>query len=61
MTTTAEGVETSEQAAFLLKQGCTQVQGYLFGRPVPAGELTSFLTTWKGFEDAPPSPSIAAA
>jgi diguanylate cyclase (GGDEF)-like protein/PAS domain S-box-containing protein len=61
MTTTAEGVETSEQAEFLLKEGCTHVQGYFFGRPVPAGELTIFLTTWKGFVDAPPSPSIAAA
>lgn len=35
----AEGVETPEQRAFLRKQGCLLYQGYLFGRPVPAGQL----------------------
>lgn len=31
----AEGVETEGQLQFLLGQGCTLFQGYLFGRPVP--------------------------
>jgi len=31
----AEGVETPEQAAWLLKVGCAYLQGYLFGRPQP--------------------------
>jgi EAL domain-containing protein (putative c-di-GMP-specific phosphodiesterase class I) len=31
----AEGVETHRQLALLTKQGCTQAQGYLFGRPMP--------------------------
>ncbi|SMF74041.1 diguanylate cyclase (GGDEF) domain-containing protein [Xaviernesmea oryzae] len=31
----AEGVETDEHIAFLRKEGCMQVQGYLFGRPGP--------------------------
>jgi diguanylate cyclase (GGDEF)-like protein/PAS domain S-box-containing protein len=49
MTTTAEGVETMEQAMLLLGEGCKQVQGYFFGRPVPALEMTAFLGNWQGF------------
>ncbi len=37
--TTAEGVETEEQLALVRAAGCNQVQGFLFGRPVPAGAL----------------------
>jgi EAL domain-containing protein (putative c-di-GMP-specific phosphodiesterase class I) len=34
--TTAEGIETYDQLSVLLDEGCTQLQGYLFGRPAPA-------------------------
>ena len=36
---TAEGVETEEQATLLGALGCPDVQGFLFGRPVPAEEV----------------------
>ncbi|THB64671.1 MAG: EAL domain-containing protein [Gammaproteobacteria bacterium] len=35
----AEGVEIEEQLHFLLKQGCMNIQGYYFGKPVPPEEL----------------------
>ena len=35
----AEGVETEGQREFLLSNGCTLFQGYLFGRPVPVQNL----------------------
>ena len=33
--TTAEGVETQEQSRLAIALGCTEVQGYLVGRPQP--------------------------
>ncbi|WP_416355840.1 putative bifunctional diguanylate cyclase/phosphodiesterase [Aureimonas phyllosphaerae] len=33
LSVTAEGVETQEQREFLLRSGCTDMQGFLFGRP----------------------------
>lgn len=43
MTVLAEGVEEQDQQAFLHQQGCDQVQGYLFSRPVPFSELLEYL------------------
>lgn len=39
MVTIAEGIETEEELECLRQVGCDQVQGYLFGHPVPASEL----------------------
>jgi len=41
----AEGVESEEQAAFLMRHGCRHAQGYLYGRPVAPADI---LVEWKG-------------
>jgi EAL domain-containing protein (putative c-di-GMP-specific phosphodiesterase class I) len=38
---TVEGVETGKQAAFLDRANCDQVQGYFFGRPIPACDVAA--------------------
>ncbi len=35
----AEGVETTGQLDVLLREGCTELQGHLFGRPQPSGTI----------------------
>jgi diguanylate cyclase (GGDEF)-like protein/PAS domain S-box-containing protein len=39
----AEGVESEEQLTFLKSKFCTEVQGFLFSKPISGKELTSFL------------------
>jgi diguanylate cyclase (GGDEF)-like protein len=39
MTATAEGVETREQLDMITSEGCAEMQGFLFSRPLPAHEI----------------------
>ena len=41
MATTAEGVETEDEHRMVQELGCTKVQGYYFGRPLPVSEARS--------------------
>jgi EAL domain-containing protein (putative c-di-GMP-specific phosphodiesterase class I) len=43
----AEGVETSEQLAFLHERGCDQMQGYCFSRPVEPQGIEALLRAAK--------------
>ncbi len=43
MRTTAEGVETQSQAELLLRTGCSQVQGFLFGRPCSPNAIATVM------------------
>lgn len=43
METTAEGVETEGQLESVVSEGYTQVQGFLYGRPVPGEEVAKLL------------------
>ena len=55
----AEGVETAEQAEFLRKNKCEEVQGYHLSKPIPPGEFETFLRDWaqRGEDAAPHSQS----
>ncbi|RUO62090.1 putative bifunctional diguanylate cyclase/phosphodiesterase [Pseudidiomarina insulisalsae] len=39
----AEGVESQQQAAYLSRAGCAEVQGYLYAKPMPLTSLQSFV------------------
>ena len=52
ITTTAEGVETSEQLARLTSEGCNEVQDFLFSPPRPAAEVEHILAEMAGKTDA---------
>ncbi|UUN87636.1 putative bifunctional diguanylate cyclase/phosphodiesterase [Pseudomonas extremorientalis] len=39
----AEGVETAEQEAYIISEGCHEGQGYYYSKPLQARELAAFL------------------
>jgi diguanylate cyclase (GGDEF)-like protein len=43
LTTTAEGVEDSEQLTYLKANGCTEAQGYFFSKAIPAKDIPALL------------------
>jgi len=44
----AEGVETTEQEAYLIEQGCRYGQGYLYGKAAPASGIPNLIRSWAG-------------
>jgi EAL domain-containing protein (putative c-di-GMP-specific phosphodiesterase class I) len=65
LTVAAEGVETFEQAVHLRAQGCDELQGYYFGRPMPAGAFQQRLAEMARSQSTPtktlPVASLAEA
>jgi diguanylate cyclase (GGDEF)-like protein len=57
MTTTAEGVETEDQLDRLRQVGCTEVQGFLFDRPRPLGEICRWFSP-EHMGGSKPSPDL---
>jgi diguanylate cyclase (GGDEF)-like protein len=53
----AEGVETAEQEAYIIAQGCNEGQGYLYSKPLPARELTLYLKQARRLSAAASNPA----
>ena len=53
MTVVAEGVETEEQRQILIAAGCGALQGYRFGKPMSARDVTTLLAGLAASADAP--------
>src|ERR1700722_9265456 len=53
MTATAEGVETLEQLDRIRSEGCTEMQGFLFSKPLPASEIERLFLSGRQARKAP--------
>jgi diguanylate cyclase (GGDEF)-like protein len=60
MATTAEGVETRAQLCALALAGCSDIQGYLFSRPVPLRDIPAMLRSMPLVADLLPLASLVA-
>jgi diguanylate cyclase (GGDEF)-like protein len=60
MTATAEGVETREQLDRIRSEGCTEMQGFLFSRPLPAREIERLFLSGHKVRKAPMGRIVAA-
>jgi diguanylate cyclase (GGDEF)-like protein len=49
LTTTAEGIEDFEQLAYLKANGCTEGQGNIFSKAVPAADIPALLNRMPGY------------
>jgi diguanylate cyclase (GGDEF)-like protein len=47
MVTTAEGVETEAQLELVRQQGCTEAQGFLFSKPMAAGDVGAWVSQFQ--------------
>ena len=55
----AEGVETVEQADFLRRSHCDEMQGFHLSRPLPPDELATFLRRWADRSEEKTAPGSA--
>jgi diguanylate cyclase (GGDEF)-like protein/PAS domain S-box-containing protein len=60
LTVVAEGVENQGQVEFLKPHGCDHMQGFLFGRPMPAADFVEYLKRNSGAGRSQPAASPRA-